>query len=43
MIEIWKNLLLEPRQPRRYVGKHRAPTLLPQITFAVRRTWGAVA
>lgn len=38
MIEKLHKLMFEPRYPVRYVGRHRAPSALPMISIAVRRT-----
>ncbi|MBB5871104.1 hypothetical protein F4553_004483 [Allocatelliglobosispora scoriae] len=43
MIETLMNRMFEPRYPRRYVGKHRAASTLPQLGFAVRRRQDAIA
>lgn len=43
MIETLMNRLFEPRYPRRYVGKHRAASTLPQLTVVVRRRQDALA
>ncbi|MFC7247755.1 hypothetical protein ACFQO7_35265 [Catellatospora aurea] len=38
MIENLRKLMFEPRYPIRYIGRHRAPSVLPSLTLAVRRS-----
>ncbi|MEU7822675.1 hypothetical protein [Catellatospora sp. NPDC049111] len=38
MIENLRKLMFEPRYPIRYIGRHRAPSALPSLTLAVRRS-----
>ncbi|GAB4056573.1 hypothetical protein [Catellatospora paridis] len=38
MIENLRKLMFEPRYPVRYIGRHRAPSALPALTLAVRRS-----
>ena len=37
------NRLFEPRYPRRYIGRHRAGSSVPQISLVLRRTRDAFA
>lgn len=37
MIENLRRMLLEPRHPHRYIGRHRMPSGLPIISISIRR------